>query len=222
MVGLLLLTACTAGLESTPAPTTEPPLPTATTDMPNAAPTVEAGPDQSVSTDALATVTAHANDADGDPLTYNWTVIDAPDAWSSALIDARRPTVQLLPDVPGDYRLRVTVDDGVEQASDDVVLSSAPPNGRPVANAGPDRFAQMGEEVHLDGTGSTDPDGQALSYAWTLDELPIGSFATLDNPHLPRPAITPDVPGTYRVTLVVTDSAGQPSAPDGARVECTP
>jgi|GEM_PF-6374544 len=39
-------------------------------------------------------------------------------------------------------------------------------NQPPIARAGPDRFSEAGESVALDGTESTDPDGDSLSYRW--------------------------------------------------------
>jgi K319-like protein len=40
-------------------------------------------------------------------------------------------------------------------------------NRPPVADAGPDRFVELGASATLDGTGSSDPDGDALGYVWT-------------------------------------------------------
>ena len=42
-------------------------------------------------------------------------------------------------------------------------------NRPPVAEAGQDISANVGEYVHLDGTGSHDPDGDELSYSWDFD-----------------------------------------------------
>ncbi|MGV1010702.1 MAG: PIG-L family deacetylase, partial [Dermatophilaceae bacterium] len=41
------------------------------------------------------------------------------------------------------------------------------PNRTPVANAGPDQLVAPGASVQLTGLGSSDPDGDALTYAWT-------------------------------------------------------
>ena len=48
----------------------------------------------------------------------------------------------------------------------------APANRAPVANAGADQAAKVGDQVTLNGAGSTDPDGDSLSYAWTFSTRP--------------------------------------------------
>ena len=58
--------------------------------------------------------------------------------------------------------------------------------------------------VNFDGTGSSDPNGDALSYAWDLDG--DGQF---DDSTQAKPSRTYSSPGTYDVGLKVTD-------PDGA------
>jgi hypothetical protein len=45
----------------------------------------------------------------------------------------------------------------------------------PVANAGLDRNVKAGALVQLDGSGSYDPDGDRLSYQWSLVSAPPGS-----------------------------------------------
>lgn len=45
----------------------------------------------------------------------------------------------------------------------------------PVANADPNRTVSVGTTVTLDGSGSTDPNGNALIYQWKLVSIPPGS-----------------------------------------------
>lgn len=81
-------------------------------------------------------------------------------------------------------------------------------NGLPTADAGSPVAVVVGTTVTLDGTGSSDPDGDSLSYAWTLLTRPAGSAATLSGANLAHAALTVDVPGAYTVGLVVNDGRG--------------
>jgi hypothetical protein len=95
------------------------------------------------------------------------------------------------------------------------VTADVPANTLPVANAGPDQSAVQGEEVCFDGSGSSDADGDSLTYLWTLDTWPDGSSAELDNPMAVKPCFTADLPGTYTVSLTVNDGTVD-SAPNTA------
>ncbi len=74
--------------------------------------------------------------------------------------------------------------------------------GEPIADAGPDMKVTAGDRVRFDGTGSTDDVG-ITNYTWnfTYD----GEEQTLFDA---RPEFQFSVPGTYEVTLNVTDSEG--------------
>ncbi|RWX44711.1 FG-GAP repeat-containing protein [Candidatus Electrothrix aarhusensis] len=78
-------------------------------------------------------------------------------------------------------------------------------NTAPVADAGQDQSAMQGEEVCFDGSDSSDADGDPLSYLWTLNAWPAGSAAELDDPTAEAPCLIADLPGTYRVSLVIND-----------------
>lgn len=87
-----------------------------------------------------------------------------------------------------------------------------PPNAPPTASAGIDQsltcVAPGQSEVTLDGTGSTDPDGDALTYSWQLGGIEIATGAT---------AVVNLPDGTNVITLVVTDPSGE-SASDEVTV----
>jgi hypothetical protein len=93
--------------------------------------------------------------------------------------------------------------------------SYSPPNQPPIANAGPDQLVHSGNVVILDGSGSSDPDGDLpLTYEWQINSVPVGSAAALSDPNAEKPSFTADKPGDYSISLVVTDARGAASAAD--------
>ena len=94
-------------------------------------------------------------------------------------------------------------------------------NRRPIADAGLDVsvVASPSADVSLDGSGSSDPDGDTLSYAWTLDSAPSGSGATLAGASGATPTFKADLAGDYAFTLQVSD--GQLTATDSVTVTAT-
>ncbi len=92
-------------------------------------------------------------------------------------------------------------------------------SGVPVADAGQNQTIPFEGEVVLDGSGSYDPDGDALTYSWSFDSLPDGSALGegLPSPNnsgeAVRPSFAPDTIGTYVLGLTVSDGT-QTSAPD--------
>lgn len=80
-------------------------------------------------------------------------------------------------------------------------------NDAPIADAGGDQEVVVGATVTLDGSGSSDPDGDAITYAWSLVSTPSGSAATLSGATASAPSFVADVAGTYTVELSVSDGA---------------
>ena len=78
-------------------------------------------------------------------------------------------------------------------------------NHAPLAQAKYVQSAPDGSIVTLDGSASSDADGDALTYAWELISIPNGSKAYLLAPTSVKPTFTADVAGTYEATLVVSD-----------------
>lgn len=91
------------------------------------------------------------------------------------------------------------------------------PNRAPTASAGSDRTVTVGTEVQLDGSGSSDPEGGELSFAWTLTSRPSDSSASLSGANTAQPTFTPDVAGEYVVELTVEDGQGATST-DSVRI----
>jgi hypothetical protein len=92
------------------------------------------------------------------------------------------------------------------------VTPSSSVNEAPIANAGITQNVSLGfvggvasKVVTLDGTGSSDPNNNTLTFAWTLTK-PTGSAAVLSSATDPKPTFTADVVGTYTAQLIVKDS----------------
>lgn len=61
-------------------------------------------------------------------------------------------------------------------------ITTGTPNSPPTANAGPDQTVNLGAVVTLDGSGSADPEGDTVTYQWTITSAPGGSTASLSSP----------------------------------------
>src|SRR5262249_34954560 len=75
------------------------------------------------------------------------------------------------------------------------------------ASAGGNQSGIVGQPVNLSAAGSTDVDGDPLTYRWSFVSTPNGSAAALSDPNAKQPSFTPDVPGAYQVQVIVNDGA---------------
>ena len=183
----------------------------------NRAPAAHAGPDQTTAVGATVTLDGTgSSDPDGQPLTFSWTLVSAPLGSTAVLASAVSAHPTFVVDLPGQYTVGLTVNDGaVTSAPDTVVVSTL--NSAPTADAGSDQTRPVGATVQLSGAGSSDPDGDPLTYAWSFVSGPAGSQAVLSNPAAVAPTFVIDLPGTYVVQLHVSDGALQ-SAPDSVSI----
>jgi len=78
---------------------------------------------------------------------------------------------------------------------------NSPPNASVTANT---TDPVVGDTVALDASTSDDPDGDELSFSWTL-ETPDGSNATLSSSTTARRWYVPDTSGDYRAEVTVSD-----------------
>ena len=180
------------------------------------APTADAGLDQSVTEGARVTLAGKGSDPEGRTLTYAWT---APNGITLSDATAARPSFTA-PDRTGDYTLTFTlvVNDGAsDSVSDTVDISVSADNDAPTANAGPEKSVAEGEMVTLAGSG-TDPEGQALTYAWTAPSGITLSSTTVANPTFTAPDRTADYTLTF--SLKVNDGAND-SAADTVAISVT-
>lgn len=171
----------------------------------NAAPTADAGPDQSVAAGAAVTLDGSGStDPNGDALTYFWSFEQVPDGSTASLVSPESVMPAFSVDLPGTYAVALTVSDGsLSSPADTVRISTL--NTAPVANAGPDQTVPLLTMVELDAAGSTDVDGNSLTFTWSILEAPSGSSATLSDPAAVMPTFQLDAPGAFIIQLAVDD-----------------
>ena len=75
----------------------------------------------------------------------------------------------------------------------------------PVASAGSDQSVNTGDTVFLNGSGSSDADGDTLTYSWGMSKPPTSSASIADWFNNISPTFVPDVAGVYEIILMVSD-----------------
>ena len=166
---------------------------------------------------------------------YTWTILDGPE--DAALIDADQAVAYLIPEAEGVYTLGLDVCDtwGRCEAATTRALVGATArksasfggvsfgrgfggfgkNQAPQASASATRAFSGLSVIRLDGSASTDPDGDALRYRWTFTTRPTGSALTdadIQDSTTALASFKADVSGTYGVRLVVRDGLAWDSA----------
>jgi hypothetical protein len=190
----------------------------------NAPPVANAGTAQNVLTGTVTTLNGRASsDANGDPLTYHWTWIYKPTGSKAVLNGMTRPRPTFSADLAGDYIASLVVNDGLVNSAPAAVIVTATAGGNavPVANAGTMQNVNTGTLVTLDGSGSSDANGDPITYNWKLVSKPAGSVAILAGETTASPSFTPDQGGAYVATLTVKDGIVF-SAPSTVLVNAVP
>ena len=183
----------------------------------NTAPVSDAGADQTVTLgDTVSVDGSGSSDPDGDPLTYFWGFNSVPSGSAikgSSYADRAAVSTSFVPDVEGTYTVKLRVDDGTDFTNDTMTLTVEPgsTNTVPVADAGADQDQCGPGDISLDGSGSTDADGDALTYAWVFISVPSGSAlvnADITDRKTDAASFTPDAEGSYSLRLFATDPSG--------------
>ncbi len=147
---------------------------------------------------------SNSGDADGDALTYAWTVLGGTVGGGVTLSNetGAKPVVNIVE--RGTYYIQLIVNDGeLDSEADKVVISAT--NEAPVANAGSDAEAEVDTNVMLDGSGSYDPEEEEVTYLWTFVSVPEGADVSFDSSDAETPVFTPNQIGTYTAQLIVSD-----------------
>src|SRR6267143_589763 len=171
----------------------------------NTPPVANAGRDQTIPTGTTAVLDgSHSTDVDGAALAFKWSFVSVPAGSAAMLTNSRAVAPTFLADRPGNYVVQLVVNDGTADSPPDIVVIDTS-NSRSVASAGPDQTVPVGTVVMLDGSGSSDVDGDPLSFSWNFVSGPPGSGISLVNPSAVNPSFHVTVAGVYIVQLIVND-----------------
>lgn len=168
----------------------------------NGVPSANAGADLDVQVNTPVTLDGRGSmDPDGDDLAFLWQQIGGP---SVAMAGATTATAAFTPSLSGSYVFTLTVDDGKGETNTASVVVTVQ-NRRPRAAAGADQPGERGTAFTLDGRSSSDPDGDALTFAWIQEG---GPTVALTDASAANPRVTPSEEGAYVFRLTVTDEEG--------------
>jgi hypothetical protein len=187
-------------------------------DPANRAPVADAGDDQTVDENSRVDLDGSgSSDPDHDALSYDWST---PSDISLSDAGTAQPYFTA-PDVDSEttYLFILSVSDGSLSSSPDSVYITVrdldPANRAPVADAGDDQTVDENSRVDLDGSGSSDPDQDALSYDWSTPSDISLSDAGTAQPYFTAPDV--DSETTYLFILSVSDGSLS-SSPDSVYI----
>jgi len=158
----------------------------------NHPPVPKLGQDRIVNTSIVRFDASASTDEDDEIIAYAW---DFGDNQTAEGVEAAHVYA-----MPGKYTVTLTVTDASgtisAKQSDTVVITV---NHPPVADAGPDMIAASGAAINLDAGFSEDPDGEIVSYQWSVQGIDKNGRQTEHqfNNY-----------GKYQLRLTVTDNDG--------------
>ncbi len=159
----------------------------------NIGPIANAGADQTVAEGTAVQFDGTASsDADGNIVSYSWkegnTELSTNSTFTKSNLSAGSHTIELT----------VTDDDGLTSSDYVTITITEVDNVPPVAVAGADQSIEEGSSITLDGSASTDSDGNIVIYQWREGSDVLSNTVTY--------TVTDLAPGTYTYTLAVIDN----------------
>lgn len=145
------------------------------------------------------------------PLSYEWQVASTDNA-NYPLNGASAETADFSPAQPGQYAVFLTVRDAYGKASSTTTkIIDIKENQQPIALIEPVPTPQVGDTVTLDGSASSDPDSDAITYRWwayTWPNQAVGNEPQIVDKNTAMPSFTISSAGDYVFRFQVTDAFG--------------
>lgn len=185
----------------------------------NKLPVVNAGQDVIVFPNEVVELNGTASDADGDTLSYKWTLTETPSGSIAELDDTTSLNTHFIPDLAGEYIAQLIADDGKGQSLADTITITV--NTVPVARVEGPASVQLGEVIALDASTSFDADNDVLTYHWTISVKPENSVVNITLDNASTSMLTPDIVGEYHIQLIVSDGKSN-SLPTITRIDVMP
>lgn len=177
----------------------------------NEPPIADAGADLTAISGDTVALSGSATDPNNEALTLSWSQTAGPSVTLSGSNDFVAPTVA----AQTVLSFQLTATDTRSGTGTDSMNVTVSPNLAPIAVAGPDQTVDAGVLVLLDGTGSSDPNGDSLSYGWSQLSGPAVALTGATSAQASFTA--PSSSAQLDFLLTVTDSRGL-SSQDGVTV----
>jgi len=158
-------------------------------------PAADAGSDRIVNEDWVVVLDGSASSDNVGIATCKWTFTDV----TTITLIGQTATYSF--STPGVYPITLRVTDVAGNWDENTVVITVLDVTNPVASAGSDRSVNEDISPTLDGSGSTDNVG-VTGYTWTFTDVTLKTLIG------GKPSYTFSNPGVYRITLNVTDAAG--------------
>jgi hypothetical protein len=173
----------------------------------NTAPTLTLtppGPSYNAAAFVMLVIDVTANDAEGDFVTLSASGLPV-----GASFDGSLGHFEWTPGPAdaGSYSVTFCGTDGAETTCETVSINVTAGNNPPIADPGGPYSGGTGEAVQFDGSGSSDPDGNSLTYSWLFGDGGTGSGV--------NPVHTYAAAGSYLASLTVTDNGAPPLSDTG-------
>ncbi len=179
------------------------------TPNPNRPPAIFSVSARTILEGSTGSATAFADDPDGDPITFFG--VDRSSIPATIVVEEFRPVGDLSPlslritpgpGTAGDYSMILRAVAGGMETTWTIALHVEHVNRAPVADPGGPYAGVVGQALAFDGTGSQDPDGDPLTFAWAFGDGGHATGAEVNHAYAAA--------GAYACSLTVTDSGNPP------------